>query len=172
MYDISKAHKKHGKPGFHTALSDCFHAGIVCRKFIDSFLKNSHPHHLYYIPLLFIASFMASVCSFAFSWVTLLLRIALPIFSTGLQQLFIADTKGWSCLLYASQKTILKIVPDLICGMQLKKIFTTLIGGNQCGGPPYLETKPLFIENFLPFSGPGFLSAKDQMCIRDSARPL
>ena len=42
------------------------------------------------------ASFMASVCSAALSRVMLPLRMPLPMFSTGVQQLPIWETMGWS----------------------------------------------------------------------------
>ena len=47
------------------------------------------------MPSLFMASFMAWVCSAALSWVMVPLRMPLPMFSTGVQQLLMPETKGW-----------------------------------------------------------------------------
>ena len=95
MDNISKAHEHHGKLCLDPAFFDCIHAGIRRRKFIYSLFKNTHPHlPPYDNPSLFIASFIASVCSSALSWVTLPFRIPFPRFSTGVQQLFICDTNG------------------------------------------------------------------------------
>ena len=50
------------------------------------------------MPSLFMASFMAVVCVEALSWVVSPLRMDFPMISTGLQQLDIFATKGWSLL--------------------------------------------------------------------------
>ena len=50
------------------------------------------------MPSLFMASFMAVVCAAALSWVVSPLRMDFPMSSTGLQQLDIFATKGWSLL--------------------------------------------------------------------------
>lgn len=88
---IAQAQHQGGQAGHRISLLQSPDAGIggISLRLLEIEPFHRHTSHLSQIPSLFMASFIALVCSAAFSLVTVPLRIALPIFSTGVQQLFI-----------------------------------------------------------------------------------
>ena len=59
------------------------------------------------------------------------------------------------------QKSVFKIIPDLIICVQFKIILAALVFRYESRSPPDLMFQPFFVDNLFPDSGPLFVSSKN-----------